>query len=240
MQERLERLRQGLWRSQPRLTARHAEWSAIASTDDLTPAVPDDLVDLALRAATRARAMDLSRVAARATDALSGQLVGHWPGEHYRLLGGLAQELRPVLAIEVGTYTGMGALSLLEGVGPEGRVLTYDVVPWHRFPGTLLRQADFDGRIEQRVLDLQDGRSFAAELPALREAELLFVDGPKDGRFEPRLMSRLVGALRGSGTVVVLDDIRLMAMVRLWRELPLARLDVTSFGHWSGTGMCVL
>ncbi|MBM4318321.1 MAG: methyltransferase, partial [Deltaproteobacteria bacterium] len=37
--------------------------------------------------------------------------------------------------------------------------------------------------------------------------------------------------------IVVFDDIRLMNMLRIWRNISLPKLDVTSFGHWSGTGL---
>jgi hypothetical protein len=37
--------------------------------------------------------------------------------------------------------------------------------------------------------------------------------------------------------LVVIDDIRVLTMVQLWRQLPNPRLDLTSFGHFSGTGL---
>ena len=33
------------------------------------------------------------------------------------------------------------------------------------------------------------------------------------------------------------DDIRLLNMIEQWRALPRPKLDLTSFGHWSGTGL---
>jgi hypothetical protein len=37
--------------------------------------------------------------------------------------------------------------------------------------------------------------------------------------------------------ILVLDDVRLWTMLKFWRELALPKLDFTSFGHWSGTGL---
>jgi hypothetical protein len=37
--------------------------------------------------------------------------------------------------------------------------------------------------------------------------------------------------------VVVFDDIRVLPMLQLWRDLPFPKLDATSLGHWSGTGL---
>ncbi len=33
------------------------------------------------------------------------------------------------------------------------------------------------------------------------------------------------------------DDIRLMNMVEIWNNLAKPKLDLTSFGHWAGTGL---
>jgi hypothetical protein len=40
-----------------------------------------------------------------------------------------------------------------------------------------------------------------------------------------------------AGPILVLDDIRLWTMLEIWRSVSWPKLDVTSFGHWSGTGM---
>jgi hypothetical protein len=36
------------------------------------------------------------------------------------------------------------------------------------------------------------------------------------------------------------DDTRLPSMLKFWRELDYPKLDFTSFGHWSGTGLVEL
>lgn len=35
----------------------------------------------------------------------------------------------------------------------------------------------------------------------------------------------------------MLDDIRFLNMWRLWRSIRSPKLDATSFGHWSGSGL---
>jgi hypothetical protein len=37
--------------------------------------------------------------------------------------------------------------------------------------------------------------------------------------------------------LLILDDIRFMNMIRLWRGIASPKLDLSSFGHWSGTGL---
>ena len=78
---------------------------------------------------------------------------------------------------------------------------------------------------------------FDAERDRLIDADLLFIDGPKDGRFEQDLLPRLLELDLRRPQLWVLDDIRVMTMIGLWRQLPPPKLDVTSFGHFSGTGL---
>jgi len=200
----------------------------------------DDLFDLAFEAIAEARHVELPSVLERCTTEDQLAWVRQWPGEHYRLLAALMKTLAPALVVEVGTFTGMGALSML---APDGaaRVVTYDIVDWSSVPGSLLRPEDFaTGRIEQRLGDLSDGTFFAKEAELLAEADFIFVDGPKDGRFEANFFGKLLPVLGKKRQVVMVDDIHFTNMVQLWMSLPVTKLDVTSFGHWSGTGLMLV
>ena len=37
--------------------------------------------------------------------------------------------------------------------------------------------------------------------------------------------------------IVMFDDIRMWNMIKIWRDIKRSKMDLTSFGHWSGTGM---
>ena len=137
--------------------------------------------------------------------------------------------------MEIGTFTGLGALALAQVCS---RVVTFDLLPWKSFGTSALREEDFTGaRVEQRLGDLSEPSVFAAERDLLAQADLVFIDGPKDGRFEPAFMALLLPVVRETGAFLVFDDIRVVPMVRFWRELDMPKLDLTSFGHWSGTGL---
>jgi predicted O-methyltransferase YrrM len=167
--------------------------------------------------------------------------VRQWPGEHYRLLSGLVRALRPSLVVEVGTFTGSGSLALVDGTRANdngAKVVTYDIFPWGDIPGTLLTAEDFGSdELEQRIGDLGQDAYFSDQRTTLLSAELIFVDGPKDGRFEPIFFSRLFDLLAGSRHVVAADDIHFLNMVQTWNGLKVDKLDITSLGHWSGTGL---
>lgn len=214
--------------------ARHSELSVISSADDLEPGPDGFLIDLLIEAARVATTVDLSPVVERCRTPEDACYVATWPGEHYRLLPALAKVLNARMVVEVGTYIGQGTLALRQGAE---EVVTFDIVPITDFPTAVLEPADFTSGIEQRIGDLSDPATFDANLDVLQRADLIFIDGPKDGVFEPALAALLYPALAGRETVVVWDDIRVMTMVNVWREFPVPKLDATSFGHWSGTGL---
>jgi len=217
-----------------KLAARHKESSIISSLDD-EPARPSArLIDVAIAAANAARGVDLGDLDARAS--AERRWYQTWPGEHYRLLTALVQVLNAKTVIEIGTFTGMGTLALAQGLPSGGRVVTFDLVPWSGFDQTWLAQSDFTGgRIEQVIGNLADGA--AAHRALFQSAEFIFIDGPKDGVTE-RMFIDAIGALDlPRDPIVMFDDIRVLNMVEIWRSLKRPKMDLTSFGHWSGTGL---
>ena len=179
--------------------------------------------------------MDTATIEDRCQTADDRTWISTWPGEHYRLLLGIARTLTPGLAVEIGTFTGLGTVTLAQECE---RVVTFDIEPWDTFADTALRAADFEGgRVEQRLGDLAQPTVFEVHREVLEAADLIFIDGPKDGVFEDAFTRLLLPVVHDSGALLVFDDIRVMPMIRFWRELPLPKLDLTSFGHWSGTGL---
>jgi predicted O-methyltransferase YrrM len=233
----LSRVRRRLGRPlAPPVTARHIENSVLVSLDDESAQPSERLLDLALLASGAARGIQLADVSARVQD--GPRFPSVWPGEHYRLLAGLVQVLEPKLVIEIGTYTGLSALALKERLAQEARIVTFDVVPWHTLPGTALETSDFaDGRLEQIVDDITTMEGAARHRDVLAAADLIFVDAAKDGSMEARLLHVLESIEFTGAPVVVFDDIRVWNMLLFWRGLSRPKLDLTSFGHWTGTGL---
>ena len=209
-----------------------ARWSVISSALDMPGQPTSALVELALAAATHALGFTFDDLAER-SDPDFARWVNIWPGEHYRFLAGIASVLRPSTIVEVGTFKGHGAVALRSSA-PDARVITYDIEPWQKIPGAILKHSD---DVEQRIGDLADPDYLATQLDDLRSADLLFVDGPKDGQWEKRFCTLVLPELADRQRLMVFDDIRLLEMVQLWRDLPGPRLDATSLGHWSGTGL---
>jgi predicted O-methyltransferase YrrM len=194
------------------------------------------MLDLALAAARDASAVDLRDVADRISHGPRWPEV--WPGEHYRLLTALAARLQPRTVVEIGTFLGLSALAIRKGLPAGGKVVTFDVLPWDSFAGTCLRASDFaDGRLEQVVGDLADPQCFHAHAPLLQGAGMIFLDGPKNRSFEQAFLRQLAEIRFSSPALLVIDDIRLWSMLDIWRGIAFPKLDVTSLGHFSGTGL---
>jgi len=222
---------------------RHAEYSMLFSADGAFGKPSESLIDVALAGIHAARSQDLKEIETR----LQGRfqfpdaLVQVWPGEHYKLLAGLVETLQPRMIVEIGTAEGMSALALKKNLPRGGKVITFDIIPWQSYPNPCLGTADFeDGSLMQEVADLGDERVLRRYRAELAQAELLFIDAAKDGKLEDRLIANLETVEFRQTPIVVFDDIRVWNMLAIWHKLTWPKLDITSFGHWSGTGICEL
>lgn len=216
------------------IDAKHIEQS-LAAPVEVAPS--ERLLDLALRAAETARTLRLDALVQRGPD----DLPNVWPGEHYRLLAALVSCLRPKLVVEIGTATGMSALAMLATLPESAKLVTFDLEGWEgysQYSGGILERSDFaDGRLEQRLDDLSTPAGWRANAELLRSADLIFVDAKHDGAQEREFLRGFDEVGLAGGPIVVFDDIRVWGMVGFWQEIRRPKLDLTSFGHWSGTGL---
>ena len=204
--------------------------------DDPASAPSPELLDACLAAIAAARRTDLADVSARMK--AGPRWPDYWPGEHYRLLAGLVLATKPRNVIEIGTFTGLSALALRKYLAADGVITTFDIAPWDSFRDTCFVRADFeDGRLVQQLGDLSDPDVVRRHEPLLAGADLMFVDAPKDGVFEPKFLRNLERIAFRKPPLIVWDDIRLWNMLSVWRGISRPKLDLTSFGHWSGTGV---
>jgi hypothetical protein len=216
--------------------ARHKEVSIIASMDD-EPARPSRrLMEIALEACSTAMDGALPTYEGRASK--EPHWFDTWPGEHYRLLAALVRTLNPKTVIEIGTFTGMGTLALAQELQPSGTLTTFDLLAWDSFPDTWLTPSDFAaGRVRQVLHDISAPGGIAPHRALFEAAELIFVDGPKDGVTEANILANLSTLDLSREVVIVFDDIRVVNMIDIWRRIGRPKMDLTSFGHWSGTGL---
>jgi predicted O-methyltransferase YrrM len=204
---------------------------------DDDPARPTQrLLDVSLNAIEFARHVDLSWLSARMPGPPYYPDV--WPGEHYKLLAGVVLACKPTRIVEIGTAQGLGALSMKGSLPADSELITLDLIPWTQLNQSVLLPSDFqDGSLRQVLGDLSDRGFFVSFAETLSGCDLLFVDAPKNVHFERALLDNLSSIRLPPRALVIFDDIRLWNMLQIWREIKRPKLDISSFGHWSGTGI---
>ena len=217
--------------------ARTAQISAVMRDPVAANCLTPNLLQLSMQAIHGAAAVTLPKLNER-MDAHTARSVNEFPGEAYRLLTALVEILRPQRVIDIGTYKGLSALTLSHALAGRGEVITFDVIAWDAFSETLLSPEAFSkGFIRQQLGDLSQREVFEQYAELFRTSQLIYVDGPKDGVFEAKLLDHFREFGLPAGTIIVFDDIRLWKMLSIWNGITDPKLDVTSFGHYTGTGI---
>lgn len=210
--------------------------SVAASVHDDPYQPTPSLIDLSMKAISKAREVNLSFLDSRVKeDPYYHQI---WPGEHYKLLAALTLVMQPQFVIEIGTSTGISALSMQPFLPKEGKLISFDLFPWQKLPGTILNESDFEkGNFKQYAADLSDPPICEKYHTILQEADLIFIDATHDGDVEKKILGNLEKITFSKKVYLLFDDIRFWSMLAFWRNISYPKLDLTSFGHWSGTGL---
>ena len=135
----------------------------------------------------------------------------------------------------------MSALALKEGL-EDVSVTTFDIIRWDQVPShfnypTHFDEKDFNESLIQIVGDLSEDEFFERNLDILNNADLIFMDGPKDNLFEYKMALNFKKLKPKNKKYLILDDILFLNMIDFWRKIKSPKLDATSFGHFSGTGI---
>ena len=144
--------------------------------------ISDDLVLIATEAIKRASRIKLGCGKKNLSDS---KFLNEFPGEHYRILSSIVNVTNAREVIEIGTYTGLGTLSIKEGFANSGKISTFDLVAWNKLNlDSHFIDEDFrDGSIEQIIGDLSDNNFFEKNFNKLNNANIIFIDAPKDENF---------------------------------------------------------
>ncbi len=198
----------------------------------------DRLLDIIYAAIPEARKIDHSDISAKMPGPPYWPDI--WPGEKYKLLSALVVVLQPQIVVEIGTSTGLSAMSIKKHLPVSGRLYTFDLRPWNVVPNTVLAESDFaDGRMLQITDDLSDKLMFENHADVLRNASIVFIDIGVDKlrREEKKILGNFETLNFKTNPIFILNDIRLDEMVTVWEGIRRPKQDVTSFGHWSGNGL---
>lgn len=116
-----------------------------------------------------------------------------------RLLKLLVQLCRPRLVLEVGTYTGYSALSMAEGLGPDGRIITCEIDP----RAQKVAQEAFDASPVGRRIEIRMGPALETIGSLHEEIDLSFIDADKE--HYPEYYEAILERTRPGG-LLVLDN----------------------------------
>jgi len=144
--------------------------------------------------------------------------------EHYRLLSHFSWQFRKgSTVIDIGTSTGHSALALSHN--PDINVITYNICDQVRADESIKTKTNIDIRIKNCIDDLD----------ILLKSPFIMLDVFHDGTFERVIVQKLIDS-KYTG-IVVCDDIYLnKEMIDFWNWVPVSKVDITKYGHWSGTG----
>lgn len=159
------------------------------------------------------------------------------PGEHYQIISKLVQKLSIKNALEIGTFRGLGTLSIAVMLRNQGKTFTNDLLPWSDFDSVLSEELIVDLGIVQKLEDFSDITNQAKFEEICGMVDFLFLDGPKDGEFEYKILKLISTMKQSKAKYLFIDDIKFENMIPLWRSIDSPKLDITSFGHWSGSGL---
>lgn len=151
--------------------------------------------------------------------------------EVYKLLGFISMHSSGVIT-DIGTQFGSSALAL--SLNNQVTVETYDKFK-HIPDNNQVQTISNKPNITYKILSAQ------AVMSKVAESNVIYLDiTTADGLEEIKIMKKLQ-ELNFQG-ILIIDDIKLSeVMENVWNNVPkeLKKLDVTEFGHWSGTGIVV-
>ena len=163
------------------------------------------------------------------------QFYNTFPGSHYRILNGIVKFLNPKLVIEVGTYTGMGTFALSQNLN--GEIVSFDIIDYKNFETHLNDEFLKKNKFKQYLSDLSEKTEYDKHYQLLNNADIIFIDAPKDGKFEYKLLENMTNLKNKENKILILDDIKFMNMINLWNSIKSPKMDIVSVGNWTGTGL---
>jgi hypothetical protein len=149
-------------------------------------------------------------------------LVGDMGKEHYKLLAYLSTLFVDSVIFDVGTHLGTSSIAMSYG---GGGVISYDIKS--------MKNVNPPSNVEYKIGDFRKD-------PEVLNSPLIFIDvDPHDGKQEQQFHEFFLES--GYSGIVLWDDILdNRGISHWWKSLQHdTKLDISSVGHWSGTGVVV-
>lgn len=144
--------------------------------------------------------------------------------EHYKLLAYFSTKFENSLLLDVGTYKGCSSLALAYNSSNE--VVSFDIVHG-------LKSLHDNPRNVSYIVDniLNEQYSWM-----IKKSPFIMLDTFHNGDFEMEFYNKIKKI--GFSGLLMIDDIYLNTeMKNFWNQIELEKLDLSEFGHHSGTGL---
>lgn len=153
--------------------------------------------------------------------------------EPYRLLYYLTNLFNDSKIIDLGTSNGASALAL--SANKTNQIYSFDIID--RCETSFLQNENsFEKAPSFQNVDFIVTQDFTKYIDLFLNSPFIYLDIAHDGIWENILLDLLTkNNYKG---IMVLDDIHAFPeMEILWNKLTFNKVDITSYGHWSGTGL---
>jgi predicted O-methyltransferase YrrM len=157
----------------------------------------------------------------------------HSGKEPYRLLFFLAQQFNNSTIIDLGTSNGASALAL--SANKTNQIYSFDITD--RCETSFLQSKNnFEKTPSFPNVDFIVTQDFTKYIDLFLKSPFIYLDIAHDGTWENILIDLLIkNNYKG---IMVLDDIHAFPEMKiLWNKLTFNKVDITRYGHWSGTGL---
>ena len=159
-----------------------------------------------------------------------------FPGEHYRMLVGIINTENFKNFMEIGTGSGIASKAILNKTNAD--INTFDIIPWREDDSHLTKVEFTNNRLTQIIENLSNPQSFRKYSELISSSDLILLDADKSGTFEDSLLTKISTiSFESKYRLLFIDDIRYFSMYKIWKKIHNPKIDLTSFGHWSGSGL---
>lgn len=159
-----------------------------------------------------------------------------FPGEHYKLLTAIVKVENFNNFLEIGTGSGLASKFILNN--SDCTIHTFDILPWDENNSHITEDEFKNDKFNYYVKNILEQENLDNFHVLLNKSELIFLDANKDGIFEDLFLTNLSkNKFDKRFRLLVIDDIRYFSMYKIWNKINSPKIDLTSFGHWSGTGI---
>ena len=145
--------------------------------------------------------------------------------EHYKLLAAFSTMYDNSNLLDIGTYKGCSSLAL--SYNKTNQIKSFDLID-HR------KLSSYPENVEYIIGDFTNNKYKELVI----SSPFIMLDTFHDGIFE-NYAYKYLKSLNWKG-YLLLDDINLNnEMKEFWKSIEIEKHEITSYGHWSGTGLVV-